>query len=346
MSSIILNTRCLLNPMTGVQRYTSCILDELRSVPIETIAPCKKFSSGVLGHFWEQIVLPFKLKDKLLFSPANTGPIFYKKQIVTIHDIIPLDHPEWYDKKFAQLYTFLIPKIIRAVKHIITDSNFYAKRIIEVTKIDPQKISAIPLGVDEKFFAASDNPVIHEEFLHKFNLKSKKYVLSVCSISPRKNIKGLLHAWKLALPYLPPDIDLVLVGDELTVSSTYNIGEIPDRVHFVGRVDDDYLPSLYSNSLMFSFVSFCEGFGLPILEAMACGTPVLTSNITSMPEISGDAALLVDPFDVAAISENILKIVNDRDLRNKLIVKGIDRAKEFTWEKTAKLTLKVLENNL
>jgi glycosyltransferase involved in cell wall biosynthesis len=346
MRKIILNARCLLSPMTGVQRYTSCILNNLAAANLVDIrTPCKKFSNGYLGHFWEQCILPAKCNKELLFSPANTGPIFYKNQVITIHDITPLEHPEWYSKNFAKAYSFLIPKIAKTVKHIITVSEYSARRIANIIGIDEKKISAIPLGVDSSFFNSTGDTE-NNNLLAKFKLTGKKYILSLSSISPRKNIKRLLEAWSQALLFLPEDINLVLVGDELSVSSSYDFGKIPDRVYFLGRIEDCHLPTLYANSLMFIFVSLCEGFGLPILEAMACKTPVITSNITSMIEVGGDAALLVDPYDVKNIAAGITKVATDENLRQKLIADGLARASNFTWEKTATMTIKVLEDNL
>ncbi|HPU78519.1 MAG TPA: glycosyltransferase family 1 protein, partial [Thermosynergistes sp.] len=165
------------------------------------------------------------------------------------------------------------------------------------------------------------------------------------TIEPRKNLQRLLEAWCVICQKLPQDVWLVVAGakgrESIFRDASFN--DLPPKVYMAGHVPDEHLPALYSGALFFAYVSLYEGFGFPPLEAMACGTPVLTSNVTSIPEVVGDAALMVDPYDVEAIADGIKRLVEDSSLRAELSRRGIARAKMFTWDKTAELTWKVLE---
>lgn len=338
MRNISINLRCLSSSsIGGVQRYTHEIATRLPKDIKKIVVP--RTLNGMIGHLWEQIILPIRLRGNLLWSPANTGPVLYKSQVATIHDIAPLDNPAWYDAKFNKWYGFMMPYLIAQAKHIITDSQFSANRMITVLHTNPDKISVVPLGVDTKFQTYEKNDELHK----KIGLPKGKYVLSLFAISQRKNIENLFAAWSSIAPSLPQDISLVLAGDFLSVASHYKLPQLPSKTYLLGQVNDEYLPYLYSQALIFSFVSLYEGFGLPILEAMACGTPVITSNITAMPEVAGNAALLVNPYDIKSIADGIMQLVNNDELRKQLSVQGLARAKEFTWDKTANLIKSILE---
>jgi glycosyltransferase involved in cell wall biosynthesis len=168
------------------------------------------------------------------------------------------------------------------------------------------------------------------------------YLLYVGNRKPHKNIDRLLKAF--AQSKLSDDLKLVMSGEpDIDTATLIKELKLEDRVVFVGLIDDDKLPEFYRGAVAFIFPSLYEGFGLPPLEAMACGTPVLTSNVTSIPEVVGDAALMVDPYDVEAIASGIKRLVEDSQLRKELSQKGIARAKLFSWDKTAELTWKVLK---
>lgn len=337
----IINTRVLSSPLTGVQRYVLELQAKLKE-RLEPIAPDKPMH-GMLGHAWEQLVLPAKLKEGLLFSPSNTGPLLVGKQVVTIHDITPLDHPEWLNPKFAAWYRFLIPRLVHKAQRVIVDSGFTKDRICEVTSVESDKIVIIPLGVDLRFRPKPKDDV--NQAKEATGISNIEYVLAVATIEPRKNLQRLLEAWHNACQKLPKNVWLVVAGakGQGSIFRDASFNGLPPNVYMAGHVPDEHLPALYSGALFFIYVSLYEGFGLPPLEAMACGTPVLTSNITSLPEVVGDAALTVDPYDVEAIADGIKRLVEDGGLRAELSRRGIASAKMFTWDKTAELTWNVLE---
>lgn len=331
---IVINTRCLSNSVTGVQRYTLEIYKRLTD-SLGEVKP-NQWHGGVKGHIWEQVVLPNKLSGKLLWSPANTGPLQVRNQVLTIHDISPLEHPEWMRARFVAWYQWLIPKLANRVTHIFADSEYTKLRIQEVIGISPDKIEVVYPGVEIKKLENKDgksnenNPILGIPFPH--------YILSLCSLEPRKNLSRLLHAWDAIVDFLPEDVGLVLAGGKgkSQVFKSVGFDKLPKRVYSTGYIYDDLLPKLYSDALFFVYVSMYEGFGLPPLEAMSYNVPVIAGNLTSIPEVVGDAGILVDPFDVDAISENIISLFNDEFLRNTLKRKGAERAKLFTWDEASR----------
>ena len=413
---IAINTRVLSHPTTGVERYLIELLSRMRSdVGLREIAPHSALG-GVKGHAWEQLVLPAKLRGCLLFSPCNTGPLAVANQVVTIHDVAALDHPEWLNAKFALWYRWLTPRLARRVKHIIAVSEFTRGRIVAHTGVSAEKITVIPNGVDARFVPMAPDAIAAA--LAPLALPSRKYILAVGSIEPRKNLPRLLEAWGKILPTLPEDLWLVVAGgrnarvfssmttdhgsrsvdeklevrseeledgdggdglqvtgdrgrtggaDEVTGLAGQPAGRGParagqnssaalpqhsnsqlltpnssSRVHYTGRVAEGLLPALYAGAMAFAYVSVYEGFGLPPLEAMAAGVPVLTGNLTSLPEVVGDAGIMVNPLDVDAIANGLRQLVDNAELRARLSGAGIDRAKQFTWERAAAATAAAL----
>jgi len=341
LNKVFINTRVLSSTLSGVQRYTLELLNRLQS-ELQPIAP-KKPLHGIAGHIWEQFVLPTRLRGNLLFSPSNTGPLIEERQVVTIHDITPLEHPEWLNPRFAKWYQFLIPRLVHKARQIIAVSNFTKSRICEVTSAQPDKVVVIYNGVDERFRPKSSEEIARTK--DAFGISNFRYILTVATIEPRKNLQRLLEAWDVWHVNLPQDIWLVIAGakgkDLVFRDAVFN--RLPPKVCMIGHVSDEHLPALYSGALAFIYVSLYEGFGLPPLEAMACGTPVLTSNVTSLPEVVGDAAFTVNPYDIDAIAEGIKRLVEDDNLRKELSQKGLARAKLFSWERTAEVTWSVLK---
>jgi glycosyltransferase involved in cell wall biosynthesis len=339
---IFYNGRILDNKLTGAQRY----LLELTSrfgARVELIKPLSPLH-GVGGHIWEQMILPLKVANKgLLWSPSITGPLITKHQVVTIFDVVPLDHPEWVNFKFASWYKFVVPKLARNVEKILTISEFSKSRIIHHCPEVESKIEVITLAADSKFKPASVDQSKYTQ--ERLSIPSPNYFIAVGSLEPRKNLHRLLMAWKLALNYIPEDNWLIVVGaiGKKNVFGGLDLGEIPTRVFFTGHVDDILLPSLYSGAIASIYLSLYEGFGLPPLEAMASGAPVLTSNVASIPEVVGNAALLVNPLDVYEIKDSIINLANDVDIRFRLREAGLIRASLFSWDVTANKTLNVLK---
>lgn len=334
------NTRTLASKLTGVQRYTSEIVKRL-GTRIEHIAP-QSALDGIAGHAWEQFVLPTLLRGRLLWSPGNTGPLMVSRQVVTVHDVVPLDHPEWLNPRFAGWYRFLLPRLLPRVRRMITVSEFSKARILEHVWVDPARIVVIPNGVDSRFRPHKDQEHLH--LIKRLGIPSRHYVLSLGSLEPRKNLGRLLKAWELLCEEVPEDVWLVVAGakGKAQIFQDVSFEKLPPRVHFTGHVSDEYLPALYSAALVFVYVSVYEGFGIPPLEAMASGTPTLTGNQTALPEVVGDAGLTVDPFSVDAIAEGLRKLIGDSALRQTLRQKGLERSLKFGWDGIAERTWTVL----
>jgi len=339
---IAVNTRILGSHLTGAQRYTLELLSRFGN-KVEVIKPSAPMH-GVIGHAWEQLVLPGQLRGKLLFSPSNTGPLAVKNQVLTIHDVVPLDHPEWLNPRFATWYQFLIQKLAKRVAHVLTVSEFSKQRLLAHVPMDEHRITVTLNGVDKKLHPMSRSEV--STSLSVLQLPSQNYVLCVGSIEPRKNIARLIKAWSLVQHDIPDDTWLILTGHKgnaRVFADVAGLSTLPPRVHLTGHVDDEQLPALYAGATAFVYPSEYEGFGLPPLEAMASGVPVLTGNMTALPEVIGDAGLMVDPFDVEAIADGLKRIILDSRLREELRMRGLERAKRFTWDATAEDTWNILQ---
>ncbi|MDI6889852.1 MAG: glycosyltransferase family 1 protein [Thermodesulfovibrionales bacterium] len=353
---IAINSRFLTQKVSGVQRYAIEISKQLKKLYPETRFAAPKniihrelaerleaVEYGTLtGHLWEQIELPKYLKENnnpLLINLANTAPLSYNNQIVTICDLSFLRNPKWFSKKFYFYYKFLIPRIAKNSLKIITISEFSKNEIIELLDARESKIKVIHCGGAEEFANLIDNDSV-------IDYRTKKYILSVSTLGPRKNLESLILAFrKLKVP----DIQLIIVGSKNNNFANNNLKNLINadkNIIFTGYISDIELVSLYRNAMLFVYPSLYEGFGLPPLEAMGCGVPVVVSNVASLPEICGNAAYYVDPYNVESIAEGIYKVLTDEPLRQSLIKKGLERVKLFSWEKSAKEHIKVFEEVL
>jgi glycosyltransferase involved in cell wall biosynthesis len=357
---ITVNARFLTQVTTGVQRYAIGAVKTLdgllhrevlkpQQYPLVLLAP----KSPILhtldlkcievrqvgranGNLWGQLELPSYERENVLWSPTNTGPVFHRRHIVTIHDAAVLDHPEWFSTKFALWYRVLLPMLAQRAMRILTVSQFSRNRLIDALDVDPRRIFVVPNGVDAMF-----RPIEHEGIepvLTRLDLPSD-YVLTLGSLEPRKNLARLLRAWQLLLSRRAIDkkLSLVVAGGKHSSFRQTDYLPLPEHVVFTGYISDEDLPALYSGARAFVYPSLYEGFGLPPLEAMACGAPVITSASTSIPEVAGDAALLIDPADVESIADGIESVLNDVDLRNALSTASHKHAKLFTWDRSARL---------
>jgi glycosyltransferase involved in cell wall biosynthesis len=341
--AIIVNMRSQTAGLTGVQRYALRLCARFGD-GIETIQPSRPLQ-GLGGHLWEQAVLPILAGRRLLWSPTNTGPLT-RRQVLTVHDVASIDHPEWFDAKFAAWYRWLTPRLVKRVARVITISEFSRQRLALVADADPESIAVIPPGVDERFF-----PRPAEEILavrKKLGIPSENYVLSLGSLEPRKNLPRLMEAWSRCVRRFGGEVSLVVAGapGKKHIFRGLKLDHPPPHVHTVGFVNDDDLPALYSGAIALVYPSMYEGFGLPVLEAMACGTVPIAGNSTSLPEVTGDAGILVDALDVEAIAHAIISIVEDTGRRNDFRLRAIERSRLFSWELAAKLTSQVFDEAL
>ncbi|MFW5453795.1 glycosyltransferase family 4 protein [Thioalkalivibrio sulfidiphilus] len=340
--NVCINTRNLSSDLTGVQRYTLELLARIGD-HVERISPSKEMA-GIKGHMWEQFILPQKLRGCLLFSPSNTGPLIVRNQVVTIHDFAALDHPEWLNPRFAAWYGFIIPRLAARVAHIITISEFSKQRLLSHVRMSEDRITVIPNGVDPRFYPMDDFELSAQ--LRHLDLPSRSYVLCVGSLEPRKNLHRLIQAWAQVQSDIPRDVWLVITGkrsNRRVFASIAGLDDLPPRVHLTGHVEEEILTALYSGALIFAYPSLYEGFGLPPLEAMASGVPVLTGNQASLPEVVGQAGIMVDPFNVDAIADGLTQLINNFSLREQMRIAGLERARRFSWDITAAKTVSVLQ---
>lgn len=340
MTPLVVNGRFQVHRVTGMQRYAREVSRRL-DIDMRIVAPERPLR-GLAGHGWEQTVLPMRVGGGLLWSPCGTGPLAVRRQVVTVHDVIPIDFPHWYSPQFAMLHRLLVPRLARRVRRVIAVSEYTRNRLVERFLIPPDKVTVIPNGVGEEFRPRSPEEIACAR--RKLGIPSESYILSLNSLVPRKNVAALLRAWARVLPTLPASLWLVVAGGSGsgTVFPGQDLPKAPERVLFTGYVADELLPPLYSGAASFVFPSLCEGFGLPVLEAMACGTPVVTSDGSSLSEVGAGAAILVDPTSIDSIAAGIGQVIADQYLRGTLACAGRERARRYTWARCAELTRSVL----
>jgi glycosyltransferase involved in cell wall biosynthesis len=308
---------------------------------VKTVQP-PRWALGIKGHLWEQFFLPFRLgAGDTLWSPANSGPILIRHQVLSLHDVSVLEHPEWFSRSFGGWYRILIPILVKRVLKIITDSEFSKQRILELFNLESRAVNVINPGVDHQLFHPQSYDNI-QAVLKKYKLKSD-YALSVGSIEPRKNYARLIVAWDSLMKDFP-DFMLVIVGKRRQNFRPPNMSQMPGSVKILENVNDDDLASLYSGAALCVFPSLYEGFGLPILEAMACGSPVIASNIPAYTEVTGEAAWLIDPLDTDDMAEALGILMGEIGLRKQMRERGFERAGLFSWEQTAEAIWELCKN--
>ncbi|RWY50198.1 glycosyltransferase family 4 protein [Mucilaginibacter gilvus] len=352
-----LNSRFLTQNLTGVQRYAYELFKQINKrtedasyvLPAQPVIDKYEIPEGLKlqktgkykSHVWEQLELPAYLnklaKKPLLLNLCNTAPLFYKNQIVTVHDIAYM-RGNWHSRSFRSLYKVIIPTVLKNSKHVITVSEFSKAEIMDAYKIAGDKISVV-------YNAGFSAPDIEKSDRGDLELKYP-YILSVGSIDPRKNLKRLIKAF---LNLKQTDFTLYLTGaynanfktdPELDVLLKNN----EERIVFLGYRTDAELIYLYQNALCFAYPSLYEGFGLPPVEAMAAGCPVITSGITSLPEICGSAALYCDPLNIPDITSKMDNMIEDSYLRENLIAQGYENAGKYSWQLSGKLLMDVINN--
>lgn len=276
--------------------------------------------------------LLLRMRPRVYFSPGFNPPLWSPVPVVfTIHDLIHLRFPEETNALKRAYYRFVVrPAAVRAYR-VLTVSEFSRREILEWARLPEEKVVVVGNGVGPEF---SPQGKRHEP--------GYPYVFYVGNTKPHKNFHRLLEAF--ARSELLGEVRLVCTGtpSQRVLGLIQELG-LEQHVVFAGTIPDEELPAYYRGALALVFPSLYEGFGLPALEAMACGTPVVTSSVTSLPEVVGDAAVLVDPYDVESIAWGVRRVVEDSSLRKELRRKGLKRAKQFSWDKTAELTWQVLQ---
>ncbi len=328
---MVINGRFKQREISGVERYAGEIASRLPG-PARLISPHFK-PQGIAGHAWEQAVLPGLVGRDWLWSPANTGPLLVSNQVVTIHDANAIQHPEWYRPEVAGWYRLLLPLLARRVRKVLTVSNSSRQKLIETFGLDPERVEVIYPGVDPAQFHPVSN---HEqtEYLGRAGL-SQPYLLFLGSLTGGKNLARLAQAWQQVGAEFPA-VELVIAGRQGAIFSRGDGHFQGARLKLLGPVAEGDLSSLYSGAMAFVCPSPWEGFGLTALEAMACGTPVIAANRGALPEVVGEAGLLVNALDAACLADAMREVLGDSRLRQALSQRGLERAAGFTWERAAR----------
>jgi len=298
--------------------------------------------------------IPITLSAELRKNPVDvlhvqyTAPPFAPCPVVTtIHDLAFEHLPETFNRRSWMQLRLTVRRTARRAAHIITVSEYSRQDIIKTYRVAPERISVTPEAASPHFARITNESELGR-VRQKYGIQ-RDYVLSLCSIQPRKNLVRLIQAYSyLRESHLGAELpQLVLAGKkgwlESEIFRTANESSIARDILFTGYVADADLPALYSGARCFVYPSYFEGFGLPVLEAMQCGTPVIVGNRTSLPEVVGDAGILVDPFNPKDFANAIERLVSNPSDRDELREHGIERAKAFNWLETARLTLQVYE---
>lgn len=332
---IVVNGRFLARRVTGVERYGREIVRSFRGnyrveKPALSVVEMTRVN-GLAGHAWEQFILPSKLKSgSILWSPANTGPLAVRNQALTIHDLSPLEHPEWFRKNFADWYRLFLPILARRVRVIFTPSEYVRQKIMK--RFGVGNVIVTPNGVDPSRF--------HPNARQSAYKLPQRYILFVGSLQPRKNLLALLRTWREVRDEFP-GLWLVVAGGAGDVFGKIKY-PADENVRFLGYAAEEDLPGLYAKADLFVLPSFDEGYGLPVVEAMACGTPVLASNGGALPETVGEAGLLFDLSEPDALTKSLCTCLRDDSLRSSLTAKGLARAENLSWQRAADQVWKAL----
>jgi glycosyltransferase involved in cell wall biosynthesis len=353
---------------TGIGTYTARLMENIMSIDdknkytffwpndgYDFMLDKENVSVTLFGEknkrFWDESYTPslvqrrgfeaFHLPQNGLGLPKDK----YCPYVVTVHDLIPYTMPETCGKSYLDRFVEQMPQIIEAADRIITVSEYSKQDIIKFFGVSPDKIRVTHLAADSGF-KLMDKEKAWSFLKDKYNYTGD-YILYLGGFSPRKNVDGLLEAFSRLVRELPGHYDLMLLGaskdNHYELKKKADAMGIGDRTVFAGFVPYEHLPYFYNCASVFVYPSFYEGFGLPPLEAMTCGTPTITSNVTSIPEIVQDAAITIDPNNNDLLTENIYNVLTNMSLRSELIEKGLRRAYNFSWKKTAIETIKVYE---
>lgn len=362
-----LDARRMLHPRDGIGQYASRLVHELSKLsnpdfqfsyflnknekpfPLPENGKQKYVISEKPSNtsLWTQMKLPSLAKENkvdLIHCLDSTGPLFAKTPtVVTVHDIVFKKFPECLSRKGRLYHNLWVPRAIKKAAHIITDSESSQKDLMDFYSVPSEKITVIYLGVEDSFFQKPPKEKF-ENVKKKYNL-DKKFIFFVGTHEPRKNIDVIIKAYSQLEPSLKEEYSLLIGGGKGWIDlDLHNLAKqcgVEDNVTFTGFLSDKEVRTLFFMADIFCFPSKYEGFGFPVLESMAASTPVITTNVSSLPEVGGDAVLYVPPNDESKLSEGLTKLIQDKDLYKKLSEAGPIQARKFQWSKTAEEVLQV-----
>lgn len=331
---------------SGIENYLVNLLKGFEEIGMT--GEIKKYGSPVVinENFTRHFMLPHRMdQDRLDLAhfPDHILPLWplKAKKVITVHDLAFKKYPQFYNMSKRWHKTWLTPGSIKKADKIIAVSSATKGDLIDLFGTPEEKIKVIHNGIASIFKLLNLSNMEKEQKKKKYGFK--RLILFVGTIEPRKNLKTLIEAFDSFVEN-EPDLGLIVCGKKGWLCDGI-LNEISDHkmIRYLDYVPTQELVELYNLAEIFVYPSFYEGFGFPPLEAMACGTPVITSNTSSLPEVTGDAALLVDPADSRQIAEGITRLLNDKILRDDLIQKGLRRVKTFSWKKTAEETWKLYQ---
>jgi glycosyltransferase involved in cell wall biosynthesis len=333
---IVLNRRAATRPtITGVERWTHEVVGRLAALDADRYVvaePPPRARRRLWAQAWEQVALPVRaarLGAALVFSPANLAPLAWPRNVLVMHDAAVLREPEAYSRAYRAWHATAGLASARRALGVITVSEFSRRELIELAGLDPSRLTVIPGGVDARFAPGADPAGA----ARRLGL-TRPYVLTIATDDRRKNLEKLAP---VARALAREGIGLVWAGDRRPYFATAGASGA-GGVRSVGYVDDADLPGLYAGARAFVLPSRYEGFGLTCLEAMACGTPVIAADRAALPETCGDAAILIDPDDPRAIEGAVMRAATDAALGDDLRRRGLARAAQFSWDRTAAAT--------
>ena len=301
-------------------------------------------SAEWMARLWQRARLPLPVNwltgpidlyhaTDFVLPPVGRGV----KTILTVHDLSFIRVPETAAPNLRAYLNVVVPRSVQKADHIIADSQATKDDLCALYGTAPDKITVLLSGVDPRFAPVTDEAVL-KSIRARYGIGEQPYIFCIGTVQPRKNYSRVIQALA-ALRAEGLDLQLVIAGGkgwlEDEMYRTLRETHMQDHVHRIGFARDEDLPALYSGATLTAFPSLYEGFGLPILESMACGTPVVTANVSSLPEVAGEAALMVDPYDVPALTDAMRRLITDKALRGVLIQRGYEQVKQFTWAKAA-----------
>ena len=324
---------------TGVDQISAL---EWNYPNVKVVGDSLRPNESFRNHFWEQVRLPAlarRHKIDILHSPANVAPLFYKgKSIIHIHDLCFVVNPQWYSFAFRTVYNLIIPQLAKRATKVITNSNNSKNDLLQYFELPAERVSLVYWAVDDTFSL----PRIKPE--NEIGIGETDFILYVGSLEPRKNINVLIEAYEqLRHQYPAIKTKLILIGGEspLFASVQLRAREFRDDVVFKGFVTDAELSEYYRRAKLVAYPSLYEGFGLPPLEAMASGVPVVTSSTSSIPEVVGGAAILVNPRDREHLTRALHRVLVDQELRAAMVREGYLQVAKFNWYRVARGVLSV-----